>query len=241
MPLADDPQLVRAPKLSEQIAQLLQTEISSGTLKPGEKLPSEALLCQRFGVSRTVVREATARLEYDGLIETRQGARNVVCGPHNRRVFRIDRPSHYTFKEFAQLYELRIIMESSAAALAAERRGKKHLQELKACIAEMESADPEGDDGVAANVLFHQLVAAASGNKFLSDFMMFLNDKITAMLFIDKKIVRDGDVLNGIHREHRAIYDALKQKDAAGARASIERHIVNAAQRHGVELKPLKP
>jgi GntR family transcriptional repressor for pyruvate dehydrogenase complex len=238
MPIDHDPKLIRAPKLSEQIAHYLQTEISAGTLPVGEKLPSEALLCKRFGVSRTVVREATARLEFDGYIETRQGARNIVSRLYKKKAFRIDQAARLDFQELAQLYEFRIIIEAAAVVLATKRCSTAELQSLKECLKEMEKADINSSDGIPANVTFHQIIAKASGNKFLSDFMVFLNDKITAMLVIDKKAAKNTAIVESIHNEHKSIVHAIKQKDPEKARASIVNHIRNAAKRQGVELEP---
>lgn len=238
MPAEHNPKLIRAPKLSEQIAQHLQTEISEGSLSVGEKLPSEAILCKRFGVSRTVVREATARLEFDGYIETKQGARNVVSKAYKKKAFRIDQAVKLNFQEMAQLYEFRLIIEAAAVVLAAKRCGPAELRSLKDCLKEMEKADRDSSDGILANVTFHQLLAKASGNKFLKDFTVFLNDKITAMLEIDKKAADNTSIVKSIHHEHASIVDAIEHKDPEKARTCIVNHIRNAAKRQGVELEP---
>ena len=235
MPTEHNPKLVRAPKLSEQIAQYLQSEISEGSLGVGEKLPSEAILCKRFGVSRTVVREATARLEFDGYIETKQGARNIVSKAYKKKAFRIDKAAQLNFQEMAQLYEFRIIIEAAAVGLAAKRCGPAELRSLKDCLKEMERADSDNSDDIPANVTFHQIIAKASGNKFLKDFMVFLNDKITVMHEIDKKAAYT--IVKSIHHEHASIIDAIEQKDSEKARTSIITHIRNAAKRQGVELE----
>jgi len=64
----------RAPKLSEQVADYLIMEIKRGSFKPGDNLPSEAILAKQLNVSRTVIREAFARLKYDGLLDSKQGS-----------------------------------------------------------------------------------------------------------------------------------------------------------------------
>ena len=102
----------------------------------------------------------------------------------------------------------------------------------------MAKADINSSDGIPANVTFHQIIAKASGNKFLSDFMVFLNDKITAMLEIDKKAANNTAIVESIHNEHKSIVSAIKQKDPQKARTSIVNHIRNAAKRQGVELEP---
>ena len=237
MSIENDPKLIRAPKLSEQIAHYLQAEISEGSLGVGEKLPSEAILCKRFGVSRTVVREATARLEFDGYIETKQGTRNVVSKEYKKKAFRIDQATQLNFPEMAQLYEFRVIIEAAAVVLAAKRCGPAELRSLKDCLKEMKRADSDSSDDIPANVTFHQIIAKASGNKFLKDFMVFLNDKITVMHEIDKKATYNTSIVKSIRHEHASIVDAIEQKDSEKARTSIINHISNAAKRQGVELE----
>ena len=239
MPLLESPKLVRPPKLSEQIAKYLTSEINNGSLGEGEKLPSEASLCDQFNVSRTVVREAIGRLEYDGLIESRRGTRAVVANPHSRRVFRIDQPAVLDISDLRQLYEFRLIIEGSAVVLATKRCNRNDLRALKVCLQSMEDADNKGIDGVAANVRFHQLIAQASGNTYLRDFMMFLHDKITTMLTLDRDQIQSANIQRTIHKEHNAIYTAIKKKTAVKARKLLENHIIESARRQNVEIEPL--
>ena len=90
MRFSNEPKLKRVPRLSEQVAKFLASEIEKGSFQPGETLPSEAELSSRFEVSRTVIREALARLKYDGLLESRQGSKCKVIGSSTKRAFRFD-------------------------------------------------------------------------------------------------------------------------------------------------------
>lgn len=236
MPFENDPKLIRAPKLSEQVAEFLIDEIKTGSLGVGEKLPSEADLCSRFGVSRTIIREAIGRLEYDGYLEAKRGRRAQVTSVQNRRAFRITQSSAMDAEELAQLYELRMIIESAAVALAAQRCNSEVIQKLEECIHNMEEEDRFGEESTGIFVEFHQIIAEASGNGFLSDFMVFLNDKIGRMMQLDKQQIKRQQLMEKVHAEHYAIYRAIRDRDVQAAKQMIQEHIYNAARRQGVKL-----
>jgi GntR family transcriptional repressor for pyruvate dehydrogenase complex len=101
MKFSNELTLRREPKLSEQLADFLAEEIANGQIRPGISLPSEAELSYRFNVSRTVIREALARLKNDGFITSRQGSRSKVTKGPNRS-FRV-RPLQP--KDILHLYE----------------------------------------------------------------------------------------------------------------------------------------
>ncbi len=231
--------LIRAPKLSEQIARLLMDEIKPGSIGVGEKLPSEADLCSRFDVSRTIIREAIGRLEHDGLLEAKRGSRAVVTAPASRTAFRIEDFSSMDTAELAQLYEFRAIIEGSAVALMIKRADKTYLEKLKVCLDNMEEVNRSDSDGTIFNVEFHQLIAEASGNHFLRDFMLFLNDKISNMMDLDFKKIRKQGILKSVHEEHVAIYNAIVAGDSKSANQSIHSHILNAADRQGIKLEEI--
>jgi len=233
------PKLIRAPKLPEQIAQFLTDDIKHGVLKIGEKLPSELELCKRFDVSRTVVREAIGRLEYDGFVEAKRGSRATVADSTNRRAFRIDQFKSMDISEIEQLYELRLILESAAVTLATSRAQKENLTELKKCIRNMEKADRLGVDGTASNVQFHQVIAESSGNTYLKDFMTFLNDKVSYLSLLDGKQLKQRGSQKTVQKEHWAICRAIENKDGMLARKVVQNHIQNAAKRQGVTLDPI--
>ncbi len=245
MTIGTHDKLVRAPKLSEQLAKLLMDEIMEGSIGVGEKLPSEADLCSRFDVSRTIIREATGRLEYDGFLEMKRGRRAVVTHPAHRKAFRIEKFSSMDTSEFAQLYQFRVIIECAAVSLMIKNTNKEWLEKLKICVEKMEGTylqyveevDQPNFDGTALNVEFHQLIAEGSGNMFLRDFMMFLNDKLSNMLLQDfKKLIKLG-ALKTVHEEHVAIYRAIEVKDIVSAKQCMFNHILNAARRHDIELE----
>lgn len=239
--------LIRAPKLSEQIAKLLMDAIMDGSIGVGDQLPSEVDLCSQYDVSRTIIREATGRLEHDGFLNIKRGTRAVVTHPAQRKAFRIEQLSSTDASEFAQLYQFRIIIESAAVSLMIKNRNKERLEKLKSCVEKMggiylqsgEELDQPNPGGVDLNVEFHQLIAEGSGNKFLRDFMLFLNDKLSNMLLLDFKMLANLGALESVHAEHVEIYKAIEAEDIASAKQCVFKHIFNAASRHGIKLEDI--
>ncbi len=212
----------RVPRLSEQVADYLIMEIKKGSFKPGENLPSEAVLAKQIGVSRTVIREAFARLKHDGLLDSKQGSGAKVTERFKMRAFRLDGIEQANNEEIRHLFELRIIIEGGAAALAADRRSNK----------DMDNAVQNGTDGSKPDVIFHQTIAGASGNPYLRDFMCFLNDKLVYLIRRAREhSSRHIGLPLVVQQEHLAIFEAILNKDPVKARDAALTHLKNAAER----------
>jgi DNA-binding FadR family transcriptional regulator len=119
----------RAPNLPSQVARLISDEIPAGRFKPGDRLPTERELAETFGVSRNVVREAIAKLRFEGAVEPRQGSGVFVLGNKAHLALRIDTEIWRNTRLFSNLFELRSILEVEAAGLAAARRTRSQLAE----------------------------------------------------------------------------------------------------------------
>jgi GntR family transcriptional repressor for pyruvate dehydrogenase complex len=225
---------MRAPKLSDQIADFLIAEIESETVHPGELLPSEAELSDQFNVSRTVIREALGRLKYDGLLESSQGSRSKVASDSAKRVFRMNRLEANNLDEIGFLYEFRAILESEAAALAAKRRTSEDLEDMKRLIETLNQASNAHRDGTAENVDFHKTVTTASKNPYLTDFMKFLGNKIRDLVQADRDSSKQAGLPPEVQKEHIAIFEAIAQMDPDKAREAVKTHLRNAAIRRGL-------
>ena len=228
--LSDKIQLLPGPSLPDRVAEVLSQEISQGALAPGSRLPVEAELAARFGVSRPVIREALAKLKYEGLLDSRQGRGVTVVGPAGRRSYRLEAAHLLGPEDQAQIYELRSVLETEAAALAARRH---HPADLKA----MQRAVEEQQVGSMPDAEFHCLLAQASGNRHLSDLSRFLYERLAVVI----KRARQGSLrtpgLSGlVQEEHEAIYRAIAARDPAAARQAALDHLRNAAQRLGLPL-----
>lgn len=218
------------PTLTDRLAQRLTDEIQSGSLKPGEQLPTGQELSKRFGVSLSVVREAISTLKAEGMIQTRQGAGAFVSLDSTSRPFRLT-PRQASPVGPQKLFELRTGVEVQAATLAAERATDAQLRAIADAYAAMEADVAAGGDSVASDVLFHRRIAEAADNELFSNFLDFLSDHIRGTI----KESRVGDAWQ-IHRdevmaEHRALLDAILQRDPEAARLAAQAHMSNCLKR----------
>lgn len=222
--------------LPDDIAAILRDEIQKETLKPGEKLPTESMLAKEFGVSRTVIREALARLKYDGLLDTRQGKGASVTNIHMRHSFRLEPIGDITKEEFGHLMELRAIVESDTAYLAALKRSESNIRRLKSCLDLMNEAVLSGTDGTGPDLEFHKEIAKASGNPYLFEFIQFLNGRLKEII----KIAREQAIIERlsevVHKEHVAIFNAIVDGDFFKARNNMVRHITNTCKGLGLKI-----
>ncbi|EBV3600220.1 FadR family transcriptional regulator, partial [Salmonella enterica subsp. enterica serovar Virchow] len=153
----------RPSSYADQVYGRILDEILGGSFPPGCRLPGENDLSDRFGVSRPVVREALARLRVDGLVEARRGSGTYVLSRPSDNL--TDVTSLTDVSRFLRYQELRLCVEGSAAALAAERRTDKAMGEIVrtherfAQLIEQGAFDPQGDRA------FHLAILDATGNE----------------------------------------------------------------------------
>ena len=225
--------LGRAPNLPSQVARMISDEILAGRLQVGDRLPTERDLAEAFGVSRNVVREAVARLRFEGAVEPRQGSGVFVLGNQPNSALRLDTEILRDRSLFANLFELRSILEVEAAGLAAGRRGRKHLTAIGAALQGLYESQGT-PQAVEADLEFHRAIARASDNIYVAIFVNFISEHVRASIAKANERV-DVAVRERINKEeHAAIYEAIKAKDVERARESMRRHIGKAMGRLGL-------
>lgn len=230
--------LGRSPQLPSRVAAAIASEIVGGRLKEGDRLPTEEALASKFGVSRSVVREAIAHLRSNGVVHSRQGVGMFVAKPSETTVLRIDADMLNDRLVFSNVFELRAILEIKAAALAAFRADKKQLKEIAGALSRMMNAKNWSEDGVTADLDFHQAVAVASGNSYMGVVVGFLSGQMrqSIMFMRQNQSDMDGTLVATNIAEHSAIYEAIRERSPARAVAAMRNHITNAAMRLGYEL-----
>lgn len=236
--------LAPARRLTEDLVQRLREQILSGALVPGAKLPTEQQLVASLGVSRTVVREAVAALRADGLVVTRQGVGAFVAEQNNNRPFRIDPDLLDSLQRVLDIMELRIAVETEAAALAAERRSAHARRRVESALAAVDNALSRGDPGVEADIQLHRAIAEATGNGFFVDFMRYLGQFI-----IPRQSVRlrhttpeaQSAYLAQVQREHRRVVEAISRRDSTAAREAMRAHLASSLERYRALLNPAAP
>jgi GntR family transcriptional repressor for pyruvate dehydrogenase complex len=198
--------------LAHGIVDGIDARIRKGELKPGDRLPTESAIVAQYGVSRSVVREAISHLQAAGLVETRHGIGTFVLAPP---------PPPGTG---LAILELRMGMETEAAALAAVRRSPDQLAALRAALDDMARAQAAGASTVEADVRFHRILAESSANRYVVELQGQLGKVLSAR-------ERPPGSFGHMHREHEDIYDAIARQDADGARAAMRTHLSNSGER----------
>lgn len=215
---------VRRTRLFEGVVAQLRDLIRAGSLVPGQRLPPERELAERFQVSRASLREAIRSLEMEGLVVIRAGAGTFVSEQGFDRA--IDLLAHRLLAErevLADILELRLILEPQIAALAAQRATAEDKRRLSAILKEQEEQIARGETGAAADTAFHSDVASASHNQALERLSVALVDLLAP--------IRD-EGLQTAHRSlqslqtHRAILAAIREGDEQAARLAMREHIV---------------
>jgi len=224
----------QGPALSgpDRLCQAISNDIAQGIWPVGSRLPTEAELCVHYKVSRTMLREAVARLRADGIIDAQQGRGSFVLQQSLRRPFRFDASLASSQNGIAQLAELRLGVEGMAAALAAERRTPAQLARLQDCLSQMEQATQSGSSGNEADLAFHQTIAEATGNDHYRAFMAYLRQFYSVAIATARANSASRPSLsNQAQEEHAAIYRAIAAQDPRAAQEAVQAHIRNAARR----------
>jgi GntR family transcriptional repressor for pyruvate dehydrogenase complex len=229
--------IVRAPRLSEEVSAALEARIARGELAPGDQLPTEKVLAETFGVSRAVVREAVARLKADGRIETRQGAGAFVAQAPKSLNFRFWQGEGPALVELRDIFELRSMIETAVAELAARRRIPEDVSAMQKHLDAMDLALADGSDGSEADDDFHLAIASATHNTYAYRLVEFLGRH-----FSDSRRLawagpgRDGALPEEAQAEHRALFEAIAAGNPARARRCAQQHLRGAASRVGIDL-----
>lgn len=226
---------VRRPRgLVPEIVDALSQDIRESRLRPGDKLPTESALVDRFDVSRTVVREAISRLQASGLVETRHGIGTFVIEPREGGTFRIAPEDFATVADVIEVLELRISLESEAAYLAAQRRTPEHLAVMEQALAAFEDSIRHDSDAVPSDFQFHMEVARATGNRHFTELMTYLGTMIiprTRLKTAQQASEGRLTYLQRVHGEHERIFRAVRDQDPEAARLAMRTHLANSRER----------
>lgn len=225
--------MAKRKSLSTIVWESLSGKIASGELQPGAQLPTEAELCAEYEVSRTVVREAIARLRSDGLVIPQQG-RGMFVSEAPRQSFLIAEETLQTLPETISLLELRMSVEVESAALCAERRSATEAREIRALMEQVDAlhADPEKVE-IHYDYDFHVRIAQASGNPLILAFLEYLRPLIVPRFQLGHIVAPDlkDRYYSRIHREHQDIVLAIESADPPRAREAMRSHLLNSLER----------
>jgi DNA-binding FadR family transcriptional regulator len=229
------PSVRRRPRtLALELVESLGDRIRDGRIAPGDKLPTEAAIMEEFGVSRTVVREAISKLQASGLVETRHGIGTFVVGLGDGAAFRIAPEQMATLHDVIAVLELRIGLETEAAALAALRRTPENLAQMRSALDAFSTALAQGRDAVGPDFQFHLEVARATQNPHFAELMGTLGAMIIPRARLGAEAgaqEAQRSYLQRANAEHENIYDAIASQDVEAARAAMRTHLANSRER----------
>jgi GntR family transcriptional repressor for pyruvate dehydrogenase complex len=218
--------LTLAPKrlLYEHIVEQIESQILSGKLRNGDQLPNERELAQKFGVSRTAVREAVQTLREKGLVSSHQG-RGTFITDNTARSMR--HSLGFAMKIGAangetDLTQVREILEPEIAALAAKRANADDIAAMRQAILAMDTALDDADAFIEADLAFHLALARATHNALVPTLL----DPIVDLLRENRKrIFQSTGAPKRGQLYHRRIIAAIAQRDSDAARQAMQSHL----------------
>ena len=212
--------------LSEQVAMQLASELEGNRWAPGEKLPSEAQLCLVFNVGRSTLREALKSLSFIGLITMRAGGGSYVSDQHSKYM---DKPLLLTKgvlnteKEVNDFCEARLMLEAEITGLCALRATAQDIRNLEKIVRDMKAAVDGGGEGFSdLDLNFHLAIATGGKNEVLGALLKHIRGGLQEVISKSLVLTAGSELA---YQQHRAILDALKQKDPAAARKAMRAHL----------------
>jgi len=208
------------------IIRQIKDSISSGHLKPGDRLPSERQLSDRFGVTRTYLRDALRKLEFYGILKTVPQSGTYVAGlgiPALESL--ISDMLDLKGKDFKSLVETRVILETNLAQLAAMNRTDDDLRELELALAAHRKKITNKEDAIGEDFLFHLKIADASKNSVLKSMMLIITPDIM-QFFTTHNICADGRSDVAV-RQHEKLFEHILNKDPIKAGESLKMHLAD--------------
>ncbi len=220
---------------AEEVVTRLRDMIQRGELAPGDRLPPERDLAKLLGVSRPTLRAGIRSLTTVGILQSRQGAGTFVSEAEESPTLdssplRMMAALHgFTSDE---MFEARLSLEMSIAALAAERVSSEQMTQMAEEITGMYASLDQPEQYLVHDMRFHQIVAAASGNRILTSLM----NMVAKILFETRsKTVHRALDLKDSAEQHREIYRAIRARNSEEARKAMRHHLLETQKAQRLE------
>jgi DNA-binding FadR family transcriptional regulator len=223
--------------LSSQIAAQIIHRINDGEFLPDDTLPSELTLAQEYRVSRPVVREALKELNAQGFVKVVSGKGAVVQAINDTllQLF-FSRALTSEPESWMHLTDVRSVLESYSARLAASQRDSAQLERLREVLQRMHANRDDFDHYSGADAEFHIEIARITGN----DFLYYLTKSIRGPLIFIMSTLRhrlETDYLEKVHALHEEIFDAIERGDPDDAEHAMKRHFDDVRARIPTEIQ----
>lgn len=215
---------IRVEKLSDKIIAQIKDLISSGKLKPGDRLPSERKLSESFGVGRMHVRDALQKLEFYGIVKTLPQSGTVVEGLGTVALDGILTDIlELNDADFHAMTEARVILESNAVQLAAKRATLQNLEKIEEALCAFGDKVKNGEQGIEEDLMFHLKIAEAAHNSVLNSMLLLI---LPDVIRFNKnlELCSDGRFIEAFE-EHKVIFDDIKNGRSSEAARAMRNHL----------------
>lgn len=227
-------ELIKNKKVYQHVIEQIQNMVMSGELKKGDKLPSERVLSDELGVSRTSIREALRALEVMGLLESRQGKGNYINGEIDSSFFE---PLSIMFMlnegNPENILELRMVIEVESASIAANKIEDEDVQILEDLIDELKTAESE-IMRAKIDKKIHYKIANITNNYLIVTMLNAVSSLIETFIKDSRAmILKQADKKELLIKQHENICNAIINKDSLKARNAMREHLetINATMK----------
>jgi GntR family transcriptional repressor for pyruvate dehydrogenase complex len=232
---------LRKQSLADEVIARLRGLILEGTLKAGDKLPAERELAERFGVGRSVVREALYKLEFFGLLQTKPQSGTVVVDLTSgglssfvSNVLSLAAPDTF------DVVEARMLLEVSVAQLAAERADDKAIERIRSAYEQHKRMiEEDRENSIEIDLLFHIRIAEATGNMALQSLISVLAPGMVAQTKAGSALQPATSAMRAPNtcQEHEAILHAIETRDPEAAASAMRKHMM-ATKDYFLKMQP---
>ncbi|HKT96431.1 MAG TPA: FadR/GntR family transcriptional regulator [Paraburkholderia sp.] len=221
----------KAPNMPARIYSDILNRIIEGEYKEGERLPTEHMLAERFATSRPTVREALAQLRADGIIATRHGSGTTVMrrpDPDVRRFAPLE-----TLSDIRRCYEYRVVVESGAAALAAQKADDDDIAAIRREWDNLQTIVETSGIGAKDDFAFHMAVARASKNQFFITALSGIQEQMVFSMNLSRNLslVKSIERQRIVQQEHLEVLEAIQARDVQRASQAMRDHLERAVSR----------
>ncbi|MFC0212356.1 FadR/GntR family transcriptional regulator [Paenibacillus chartarius] len=217
-------------KIYEKIATHIESQILSGVLKPGDKLPSTKELSESFQVGRSTIREALSALKAKGLLEIHQGEGSYVrlVEPDDVKLPNLE-SLLLGRQAVLELLEARKALETANAGIAALKRNDADLEAFRRVLEAMEAGLGDEEAGERADVEFHRVLAAATHNSIMVRLLETISGQMELAIRETRRLQMYASLEESrqLWKEHAAIYEAVRDGDAAAAQQAMQDHLLH--------------
>lgn len=209
---------------SQKVYDHIEELVISGEIKPGERLPSEARLCEILDVSRVSVRAGIEKLSAIGLVSKKKGGGTYVNKPSTDNYLSVFTPTLLHNTDYLEMMEIRRALDSLSVQLCAKYITEAGIRKLGNIVKMMEEIDDELDF-FELDKKFHLLISKYSKNRFLHNIHLIIWDVLQKTLRTNYNIATTEDLTSQRVAEHQNIYEAIINKDEDLARIYTVRHL----------------